>query len=49
MGGSLEKLSSEAVFNFSTMQNHLWEAVEKEAFVMNTEFMKQLVESIKDD
>lgn len=48
-GASLEKLSSTTVFSFTTMQNHLWEALEKEAFVQNTEFMKALVESIKDD
>lgn len=48
-GASLEKLSSNTIFSFTTMQNHLWEAVEKEAFILNSEFMKSLVDSIKND
>lgn len=44
-----EKLCSNRVFNFTLMQNQLWEAFEKEAFGLHQEFMRQLINVVKDD
>lgn len=47
--GGPESLSSNMQFEFTKMQNHLWEAFEKEGIVSHTEFMKSLVDTVKDD
>lgn len=51
MGGGVgsEKLSSNYEFSFTTMQNHLWEASEKEDFIKQFDFMKILINVIKDE
>jgi len=44
-----EKLCSNKIFTFTPMQNQLWDAFEKEAFGVHQEFMRQLIEVVKED
>ncbi len=44
-----EKLCSNKYFKFTPMQTQLYEAFEKEAISLHTEFMKSLVDVVKED
>eukprot|EP00347_Sterkiella_histriomuscorum_P007831 403347399 len=43
-----EKLQSWQIFNFSQMQNNLWEAFEKESIAADQEFMEQLLSVMRE-
>ncbi len=45
----LEKLCSNKYFQFTPMQTQLYEAFEKEAISLHTEFIKSLVNIVKED